>query len=267
MIPRTLFQAQRMASAYPMAIRRPVGQSVAAMTTISFRLPLSHPTRAASIPTSSASARSTPSVPTEGFRQISHNQRRWLSDSTLDNDVINAFEIFGVEQSFTVDLAKLKTLYRTLMAKHHPDVAAHQSQNAVDSQKYDASIITHAYQQLRNPHKRALHLLELAGHAQDEGTSSLAMDNMEILQQVMEIREEIDSVMIAHADEEDSRDRDAALQPLFHENTQRLQKVCEELTTVFAQKNWPQAQTLVGELQYWNRIDETIRERMDQVEE
>ena len=49
MISRTLFHAQRMASAYPMAIRRPVGQSVAAMTTISFRLPLSHQTRAASI--------------------------------------------------------------------------------------------------------------------------------------------------------------------------------------------------------------------------
>jgi len=187
--------------------------------------------------------------------------------TTTTNNITNAFDVLGVPQSFDIDLQKLKQNYRTLMARHHPDVAWQHNDNNNDENNdttTDAAVITHAYKQLTNPHQRAVHLLELLGHPLEEGTA-LAVD-MEFLQEVISIRERVDAILLEH--DHHGHDDDALgggeLRALYEENLQKLQSTCRQLTQAFdVDRNLELAQRWTGELQYWNRIDETIRERLD----
>jgi len=183
---------------------------------------------------------------------------------TEENKPINAFAVLDVDQKYDVDPEDLKSKYRKLMAQHHPDILG----SKVDD-KNTASIITHAYQQLANPHKRALHLLELLGNPQVESSTTLteaggSILDMDFLKQVMEIREEVDFILLSHQGEE--KDADKALKPLWEENLNKIEHVCKELSDAFEAGNLEQALQLAGKLQYWNKIDETIREKLNDLE-
>lgn len=201
----------------------------------------------------------------------------------------NAFETLGLDPRFDLDLKELKQRYLTLMSRHHPDRRRHSDDDENEQQQQEASAITHAYDQLRNPHQRAVHLLEVLGHPlpqsnKSSGAATPSID-MEFLSQVMSIREQIDAVIGIHDDErynhKDNDDHnndkneknnssvekeeqvtamDYALQPLWHENRQRLTQTCQDLQQALETKDFHQAHRLTAYLQYWNRIDETLRE-------
>ena len=192
------------------------------------------------------------------------------SSLNSDNDK-NSFRILGIPQNFAVDLKELKQNYLTLMNQHHPDRNPQRDKgDDDDSTTATASIITNAYDQLLNPHLRAVHLLELLGNPILEGEGRSGLVDMEFLARVMEIREQIDSILRGAEDEEDDGSDsnhqeaaiDEALKPLLYENKQRLEETCHDLEQAFQQNDLEQARKLTGHLQYWNRIDETIRERI-----
>ena len=193
------------------------------------------------------------------------------SDSSITT---NAFHILGIPQSFEIDAKELKQKYLALMNQHHPDHQQHQTSSDVEATATTASTITHAYEQLLNPHRRAVHLLEVLGKPLLEGESnhpnkhskrdaSSPVVDMEFLSQVMEIREQIDHTLNReNPEEEDGALLDAALKPLWHENNARIHETCHALQQAFQQGDLDQALRLTGHLQYWNRIDETIRENL-----
>lgn len=77
----------------------------------------------------------------------------------------------------------------------------------------------------------------------------------EFLMQIMEVRETIDFI---------SSDQD--LQKMLDENRDRAGEVCDDLGEAFEKGNLDEARRLTAMLQYWNRAEETIREKMTEIE-
>jgi molecular chaperone HscB len=76
---------------------------------------------------------------------------------------MNAFMLFGLEPRSSVDAADLQKRYRDLQATHHPDRFV----NASDADKRAAmeqtTQINEAYAALKDPVRRAMHMLSLHG--------------------------------------------------------------------------------------------------------
>jgi molecular chaperone HscB len=90
---------------------------------------------------------------------------------------MNAFTLFGLEPSFSVDTTDLQKRYRELQAKNHPDRFV----NASDAHKREAMELTtqinEAYTALKDPVPRAMHLLSLHGiDALDANDTSMPHD-------------------------------------------------------------------------------------------
>lgn len=167
------------------------------------------------------------------------------------------FRVLGLEPSFAIDPLQLKALYKKLMTEFHPDkhrLASAAQQLAAQQQ---AAAVSAAYDTLQRPHERATHLLHVLGHALDEKDAAAATELVgpEFLMEIMERREIIDAATA-----------DAALKPLLHENQQRMTQCVQRLTEQFAQSNVSAARELTAQLQYWHRIDETIRDKMTSLE-
>jgi molecular chaperone HscB len=177
----------------------------------------------------------------------------------------NFYALLQLPQTFSIDDMQLKQNYRNLMNQHHPDkFHHHQDRSSTDgSDQPDddfASLVTLAYDTLKRPHTRAQHLLALETgvdmdndheeHVLQDGEKLLGM---ETLMEIMELRERIDGT-------ESSNER--ALQKLLQENQERIDETSQELETAFQAQDYDAALSLTAKMQYWNRIYETIRDKM-----
>jgi hypothetical protein len=83
-------------------------------------------------------------------------------------------------------------------------------------------------------------------------TSSTDLVGMEFLMTVMEVRESVDSTSPEY------------MQPLWQETKFSIEKLIEDLTIAFdEEQDVNKAIELAAQLQYWHRIESTIREKMD----
>lgn len=74
--------------------------------------------------------------------------------------------------------------------------------------------------------------------------------------EIMELREMV----------EDSTGDVPKLKHLREENNQRIDQTIKELSSAFENQNFNDAMRLTATLQYWNRINETIEEKMGYVD-
>jgi molecular chaperone HscB len=168
------------------------------------------------------------------------------------------FAIFTLPRSFDVSKNDLKTAYHKLMEENHPDRLSNQKEGqgntAGDVMSPSAAIITQAYTALLNPYERAVHILELHGKSLEESKKNPNGPSLgiEFLLQVMEIREVIES----------TTENDQLLK-LLQDNRSRIDNVCMQLTEAFDANELEKAVQLTQELQYWNRIDETLRQKTE----
>ncbi|GAX28909.1 molecular chaperone HscB [Fistulifera solaris] len=159
----------------------------------------------------------------------------------------NAFRVFDLPLRFALDETALRNHYRQLMAQHHPDRSFGVSDDM-------ASLITRSYDTLRYKHRRAMHLMELLGQAVDESSSG-DLVGPEFLLEMMEAREEIERVV-----------EDDQLRPLLDDNRRRMEDLAVELDQAVQNNDLETAKRLTARLQYLNRLEETIREKMDTID-
>ena len=114
------------------------------------------------------------------------------SDMAADSSTTH-FELFGLPQSFDVDLARLDSHYRELQRTMHPDrfVTASDQQRRLSMQQ--ATRINEGYQTLRDPLKRGRYLLELSGYRFDDqhhttSDAAFLMEQMELREALAEVR-------------------------------------------------------------------------------
>lgn len=167
------------------------------------------------------------------------------------------FNILGVERTFVQSPDELKSKYKSLMTKFHPDRHTTSSDEIRIQQALLATNVTRAYSVIEDPLARALHLLELDGHMiiGESDQSSVVMSNA-FLMEIMEAREKVE-----HAS------TDAQLKPLLKACQIRQSEVCQELEKSFnSDHRVDDAKLQTAQLQYWRRIEETILEKITTTE-
>ena len=198
---------------------------------------------------------------------------RWFSSSSVKEDTTsssnkrpNAFRLFSMPLSFKIDEDLLRTKYHDYMKILHPDKQNSDNGNGNKDDTDDATVvaaITNAYDILKRPHLRAMHLLKIMKNADgstsddvyDDHSKHLTDPSKDFLLEVMDLQELIHEL-----------DTDEDLKPYFDENLRRLRDTCEQLQKAFEASNIKEFQNLAIKLKYWSRIDETLRNKMTSLE-
>ena len=150
------------------------------------------------------------------------------------------------QRRFDLDADALHGSYKALMVRLHPDRFSTASREEQREAADRASSITDAYTELRHPHRRASHLLELLGRPLSEADDG-ALLGPPFLMEIMELREELE----ASPDE-------GRLAELRKRNQRQLEELGSELALAFAASQLEDARRLTAELQYLHRIEEEI---------
>ncbi|MEQ1790138.1 MAG: Fe-S protein assembly co-chaperone HscB, partial [Rickettsiales bacterium] len=105
--------------------------------------------------------------------------------------MISCFEIFSIAPTFDLDLAKLEAEYFKAQRQYHPDkFIGKTEQEKMTALQYSMDI-NQAYKILKNPLKRAQHLLQLQGIIVGSDADSVKPSN-DLLMEIMELREHLD---------------------------------------------------------------------------
>ena len=170
----------------------------------------------------------------------------------------NYFELFGLDVSFQLNENILSTQYQQLQSQFHPDRFA----SAADQDKRMAmqatTFINEAYSILRDQQTRARYLLELAGIEFDIEKDTT--QDMNFLVKQMNLREKIDEVgsLESPLDELDKLKVTAKKEKI---------QLTENFQNQYKQQDWEQAKETVLKLQFFNRLQQQINRKQEQLEE
>jgi molecular chaperone HscB len=108
---------------------------------------------------------------------------------------LNYFQLFNLEQKFSIDVDKLNECYQTIQRTVHPDKFAHATKQQQLVAVKKSTLVNDAYQTLKNPLKRAEYMLTLRKVDMPSEQSSFS-DNSFLMRQ-MELREMLAEVKYA----------------------------------------------------------------------
>jgi molecular chaperone HscB len=164
------------------------------------------------------------------------------------------FELFGLPAAFAVEADRLEQSYRDIQSKVHPDRFAHAGDAERRASLQWATRVNEAFQILKNPVKRAKHLLEL--HGVDVAFETNTAMPQDFLVQQMELREALEGA-------KDSAALDALRSGLVG-SKRALEKALAEAIDV--KKDYAGAAGLVRKLQFLDRLDEEIDAAYEEIE-
>jgi len=169
----------------------------------------------------------------------------------------NHFDLFGLAQSFRIDVAQLEQQYHALQTLVHPDKSAHLPDAEQRLAMQRATLVNEAYQTLRNPLRRARYLLSLHGVDIQEENNTLMPPDFLLAQ--LEWREAVSEARQA---------RDAAA---LDELEARLRRETRELESRLAvkidtEKNYAAAAELARKLRFMEKLAEEIHAAYDAID-
>ncbi len=179
------------------------------------------------------------------------------------------FQVFGLDPHYTISLDQLQQAYKKLMIKYHPDKHHRSSMEQRIESDDKSAMITRAYETLRDPQSRALHLLDVLGHPMDE-TSTGQLVGHDFLMEVMHVREQIIEPGSNDGHDDDDDDDKEQLKELWESNQRRIQTLSDQLARAFDDHQPPDlenAMRLTAKLQYWYRVEEKLLEQMEEIPE
>ena len=166
----------------------------------------------------------------------------------------NHFDLFGLAQSFQIDIAQLEQQYRALQTLVHPDKSAHLADAEQRLAMQRATLVNEAYQTLRNPLRRARYLLSLHGvDIQEENNTLMPPDfllaQLEWREAVSEARQTRDAAAL-----------DELAARLRHETSELEDRLAVNIDT---EKNYAAAAGLVRKLRFMEKLAEEIHAAYD----
>jgi len=164
------------------------------------------------------------------------------------------FELFGLPPAFAVETDALERSYREIQSKVHPDRFAHAGDAERRASLQWTTRVNEAFQILKNPVKRAKHLLEL--HGVDVAFETNTAMPPEFLMQQMELRETLEEAKDAAA-------LDALRKNLRTEKSALQQQIG---TLIDVKHDYAGAAGLVRKLQFLDRLDEEIDAAYEEIE-
>ena len=164
------------------------------------------------------------------------------------------FELFGLPPAFSLDLQALERAYREIQSRVHPDRFAQAGDAERRASLQWTSRVNEGFEVLKNPVKRASHLLAL--HGVDVAFETNTAMPPEFLMQQMELREKL----------EEARDF-SSLDKLRQELLSARQKLESEIgDTIDGRRDYRSGADLVRKLQFLHRLDEEIDEAYEALE-
>jgi molecular chaperone HscB len=160
----------------------------------------------------------------------------------------NYFALLAIESVFDVDLSALEKIYFTKQREFHPDRQIGKS----DAEKQKAILasmdINTAYQTLKDPLKRAQHLLALQDiHVNTDGKDTVK-PTPELLMEMMTLREEV--VECASL---------TALEKLEAHSVREHQHCIQSISDAFAKNDLQQAAMGALRLRYLEKLRDELR--------
>ena len=119
---------------------------------------------------------------------------------------MNYFELFQITPSFDIDTANLAERYRELQRAVHPDKFANESEQQKLLSVQRTAQVNDGYQTLKNPLRRAEHMLSLRGI--DISHETTTVKDTAFLMQQMEWRESLEDI-------KDSQQADESIDDLY----------------------------------------------------
>jgi len=161
----------------------------------------------------------------------------------------SAFELFGLEPAYALDAEALERSYREIQARVHPDrfVRAGDAERRASLQW--TTRVNEAYRALRDPVRRASHLLEL--HGVDVAFETNTAMPPEFLMQQMELRESLEAAV----EGKDPAVLDSLKKNLVQEKRTLERQVGEAID---ARKDYAGAAGLVRKLMFLDKLDAEI---------
>ncbi len=177
---------------------------------------------------------------------------RLRSDALSSNRTPNYFELFGLPESFEVDLEDLQKRWKSRAAQVHPDryVSGSAAEKRVAMQW--SAEINEGYRVLKDPVSRARYLCEINGHPPSERTGSQL--DAAFLEQQMQWRESLEEIRDVVSS---TGQGNALLDALSVEVEQSRVQCVEQVARMLQAQCWPQADAA---LQQWMFVDKFIQE-------
>ena len=179
-------------------------------------------------------------------------------DGSLQRNMQNHFELFGLEPGYALEAERLERAYREIQARIHPDRFAHAGDADRRASMQWTTRVNEAYRTLKSPVQRAKHLLELNGV--DLGLETNTAMPRDFLDRQLELREALEAAQ-AEKDLGALRRLRAALRSDRHE----LQKAVGE--QLDSRRDYPAAAQLVRKLVFLDRFDAEIDAALATMEE
>lgn len=167
----------------------------------------------------------------------------------------NFFELFNLPVQFEVDETALDIAYRNIQKLVHPDrfVTATEAEKRAAVQY--ASLANDAYQTLKDPLKRAMHLCALNGYVMGE-SNHVDMDPMFLMEQ-MEWREQLEKAQ----DDKDSN----ALLALSNQQKKLCQEQLVSVKTQLDRHHFDEAIQEINKLMFFERLGIEIYRAFEQI--
>jgi molecular chaperone HscB len=166
------------------------------------------------------------------------------------------FELFGLSESFDLDLARLDQIYRELQRNVHPDRFANASDHERRLSVQQAAKVNDAYRILKDPMSRGRYLLELHGFQFND--EHVTTRSTEFLMEQMELRE-------ALADVRNSDDPQKALDEVMESISRRLREFLENLKSSLHQDtagqlagSMEEAADTIMKMKFYRRLQEEV---------
>jgi len=164
------------------------------------------------------------------------------------------FELFGLEPAFRLDTAALERAYREIQSQVHPDRFAHAGDAERRASLQWTTRVNEAYRSLKNPVRRASHILAL--HGVDVAFETDTAMPRDFLMQQMELREAL----------EEAKDA-AALEALHGRLSAEKQEIEARIgEAIDERKDYGAAAGLVRKLQFLERLDDQIDAAYEAIE-
>jgi molecular chaperone HscB len=161
----------------------------------------------------------------------------------------NYFFVFDLPLSFDVNPGELEKSYFSEQRRFHPDRLTGKSPAERQQAITQSMLVNEAYETLKSPLKRALHLLALHGMTQDSLKPS-----QELLMEIMELREALSEIHTP-----------IALDTFAQKNEDIKRDTLAKMAEAFSTPDLQAAADAATRLSYLIKIDDEIRLRKKMV--
>ncbi|EIW86709.1 hypothetical protein CONPUDRAFT_161390 [Coniophora puteana RWD-64-598 SS2] len=153
---------------------------------------------------------------------------------------------------FSVDTSLLKRRYHAAQRLCHPDAWATKSENERETALDLSNVVNAAYNSLLSPLQRAEYILFRNGREVGEADQ---LQDMELIEEIMEMREEIESCQASNAER---------LHTLREMNNAKIQETGKVIEDLVQKQAWDALHTAAVRLKYLQGIEDAVKQRLDQ---